>query len=315
MRLKPIAAMAPWIFSALAALSLYTAVPEARDSSFAVAVLRRDGVIVPFANYDGKSWRSTWPDPRQQVDVPIAVRDVPKRWWGSPGPVETWQAWIPGRNPVALHVQQPDIVPTHCMRQVALRTDYDLKEQPQAVEGPYPKDGLAVSAGSPPVEGISVATGGAADRAALQPVVVAAFNQQERTITEHPINTKEREATAPTLEAVYAYGADPRVYYVEAVRTYRRNNAAGSYCRAVAFGGGWFRRQGRSTKLVSSFRITVLDCDRNDSMYMLPLGVIRIAERTFWVAQFAGWNAEYYDVIEIKPAAVVTVLSRFGGWC
>src|SRR5438067_8594877 len=81
--------------------------------AFGVGVLRRDGVIVPFADFDGKKWRSNWPEPKDQVDVPIHVRDVPSRWWGKAGPHDIWQVWVPSEPAHVVRVQQPDWIPSN----------------------------------------------------------------------------------------------------------------------------------------------------------------------------------------------------------
>jgi hypothetical protein len=48
---------------------------------------------------------------------------------------------------------------------------------------------------------------------------------------------------------------------------------------------------------------------------MLPFGVVRVADKLFWLAQFAGWNDERYVVVELKPKTVAAVVSTWGGSC
>ncbi len=37
---------------------------SAPTATFGLGVLRQDGVVIPFAQYDGGKWRSSWPEPR-----------------------------------------------------------------------------------------------------------------------------------------------------------------------------------------------------------------------------------------------------------
>ena len=61
--------------------------------------------------------------------------------------------------------------------------------------------------------------------------------------------------------------------------------------------------------------VDVQSCDRVGARYMLPFGVIEAGGHLFWIAQFAGWDAEAYEVIEITRGQAALVIRRFGGAC
>ena len=44
---------------------------DSAPGAFTVGVLRRDGVIVPFAAFDGKRWSNRWPPPALDSTVPV----------------------------------------------------------------------------------------------------------------------------------------------------------------------------------------------------------------------------------------------------
>ena len=48
---------------------------------------------------------------------------------------------------------------------------------------------------------------------------------------------------------------------------------------------------------------------------MLPLGVMRLGGRLFWIAQFSGWDHERFVVIEIKAKTVEVAVNVWGGGC
>jgi hypothetical protein len=288
---------------------------DAPDAAFTVGVLRRDGIVVPFATYDGRRWSSHWPRPAIELTVPTDLRSVPAGWWGPTGPLASWEAWSGTEEPRPIQVTQPDWIDTHCVRQIGLRTDYRAGQfPPSPTEQPYPKDGLAISPPQP-IERVQSLAPGSEDAGGMMAVLHDAFNGAERKTArkfDHPIKTGDRERIAPTVEALYAHGHEPRVYYVESEREYMK--PATRECALVAFGTGWLVRQnGRFRPL--SLVVDVLNCDRLGASYMMPLGVARLGTRVFWLAQFSGWDHERYVVIEPRAATVDAVVSVWGGGC
>ena len=61
--------------------------------------------------------------------------------------------------------------------------------------------------------------------------------------------------------------------------------------------------------------VDLLNCSRDTGSYMLPLGVFRLNDRVFWLAQFSGWDHERYVVVEIRKKSVDLVINKFGGTC
>jgi hypothetical protein len=285
-------------------------------TAFGVGVLRRDGIIIPFAAFNGKRWVAPWPLPDADLVVPISLRDVPSAWWGPTRALERWQAWT-GGDPQTVQVAQPDWVNVHCVRQIGLRTDYQppLPAPPRDMQ-PYPKDGLAVS---PPqkVERIAIVSPTSDEARTLMPSVLAAFNTAERSVEDrysHPVSRRAREGRVPDIEAVYAIGDHPRIYYVEASRAYRKLGQSADVCEAVAFGTGWFTRDGGQVRSLDT-AVDLLQCNRAGAGYMLPLGAMRLNGKLFWLAQFSGWEHERYVVIEIKQKGVEAVVDAWGGSC
>jgi len=214
-------------------------------------------------------------------------------------------------------VTQPDWIEAHCLRQIGLRTDYAPAEPaPPRTTQPYPKDGLAVS---PPqsVQPIAIVRPESEEARALLTAVQEAFNSAERATEKawgHPVSRRAREGREPDVDAVYAFGDYPRIYYVEAIRRYRTLGQAAADCEAVGFGTGWFMKEDDNVRPLQ-MTVDLLGCDRRGANYMLPLGTMRIAGTLYWLAQFAGWNNERYVVVEIKQKTVEAVVNTQGGSC
>lgn len=285
---------------------------------FTVGVLRRDAIIVPLATYDGKEWKNYWPRPSGDVDIPMNLRSVPKKWWGPMGPLDTWQVWA-GPQPQTVHVRQPDWLDTYCQKQVGLRTDYQPRVWPPPADTqPYPKDGLAVSPPQPiqPIERVATDS---SEAAAVQAVLRDGYAvQQERAIARaeeqgadvHP-DRKTLDALPITIESLYATGtAARRVYWVESNREYKN----GGSCGAVLFGAGWLVFQ--SGKLSSAaFNVDMVPCHRQTLLYMLPLGVMSLPTGVYWIAQWSGWEREAYGVFDIGQKDIEQKLAVAGGSC
>jgi hypothetical protein len=289
---------------------------DARPDPISLGILRRDGIVIPFAAFDGKRWNNPWPPATSaDLEVPITLSSVPKRWWGAVGPVGEWQVWT-GGDPRTVRVVQPDWVDVHCARQVALRTDYRSAEPPpERRTQPYPKDGLAVWPAQA-IERVQILAPDDPEAKALRDALRDAFNRAERDTADrfaHPVKEKTREAIGPNIEALYAFGQSPRLYYVEATRGYRSDSFRERDC-AIAFGTGWFMRSDAGMKRID-MAVDVLQCDRYGATYMLPLGVLRVGERIFWVAQYSGWDHERFVVVEVKKDKVEAVVSTWGGGC
>ena len=123
---------------------------------------------------------------------------------------------------------------------------------------------------------------------ALLSVVQSSFNDAERQLENrygHPIKRRAREGVAPTIEAAYAYGDTPRVYYIEATRAYRELGQPSGECSSIGLGTGWLIRDASGVRALTMV-VDLLNCDRRSASYMLPLGVLRLDHRTYWLAQF-----------------------------
>lgn len=307
-------------FAAVPLAVLLAATSIAQSRAFVVGVLRADGIVIPFAAHDGKGWRPVWIEPQPDVDVPINIASVPKGWWGPIAPADTWQAWLVGGGaPRSLHVRQPDLVMAGCQRQIGLRTDYRSADALAPItEHPYPKDGLAVSPPRP-VEPIETVPKTAPEWKDFAGIVTEAINKQERVLAndrdfDHPVSEKKREAITPAIEAIYAYGTEPRVYAVEAAREYWTGPGPQATCKALAFGRVWLWRDRSGLKPITT-QVDIERCDREDTSFMLPLGVLHVGGVMVWAVQFAGWDEERYDIITVTKNGALVKTGRFGGYC
>ena len=129
---------------ALLAAAVPIALQGQGASAFGLAVLRRDGVLIPFASFSGRTWSTEWPGDDPATVLPISLADIPKRWWGAAGPAARWTAWLLDGDPHPLTLQKPQQVTVFCGTRLGVMTDH----QGGAIdprEPTVPKDGVAIA--------------------------------------------------------------------------------------------------------------------------------------------------------------------------
>jgi hypothetical protein len=220
--------------------SIASSADEEAKERFTLAVVRRDSILIPFATYDGKRWKNAWPKPESRVTAPIMLADVPKRWWAGLGPIAKWTFWPLETADGAsreLETIAPAWFPAHCQQGMGLRTTYSTREvlPPPHIQ-PYPKAGLAVSAGAAapaiaPIEIVDIASSPLVTP--LARTLVSKVAEEENTIInnyvragegwKHPYTPDERKETPFRIEALYKVArglGDRDVFYFEGLKHY-----------------------------------------------------------------------------------------------
>jgi hypothetical protein len=303
-----------------------------RPGAFALGILRRDGMLMPFGAFDGKHWRNVWPVPGQSVNMPIVTADIPKGWWPDKQPLMDWTLVPIGakNTPTASTVRVTGInwFLAGCQQAVGLRTDYKpaILPPPPRVH-PYPKDALAVS-GDVRIDPIELVA--PTDKVAQMFTAMlseAVIRREEVAVARlttsgwtHSYTQPEREKTPVQLEALYRVrqGADGRdLHYFEAVKRYflpkdptvdlkalvpraKQTQKLEQSCDLITFAWGWFttKPEGRVDNLLTKVLIT--SCDYKNARFMLPLGTVTINDEHLWIVQWSNPTSESYMVIDPK---------------
>jgi hypothetical protein len=295
--------------------------PEARGG---VAVLRRDGVIFPFASFDKDNWRATWPlTPR--LEVPVTLDAVPEDWWGRAAP-SGWQAHLLDGTVRPLTLEAPALFWALCTPRIGVRTSYGVPTPgPPVPPEPFAKDGIAIQGGLPlePIE--QVDTQSAAATALVAQLLDKLNEAEQRTVSgvardaswRHPVERNEREKLPFTLEAWYRSPAgEPgwTVSYIEAVRAYPPGASDGG-CGLETLVSGWIHHRDGVLSRRSDLRGKVTYCDRVGATSMLPFGRVTPRQRSYWLFQLSGWENEWYAVAEIGKEKARLVVELPVGRC
>ena len=295
---------------------------QQRESRINLAVLRADGILLPFASFDGDDWRASWPSDLSGQDLPVNLASVPRSWWGGtePGP---WRLFTPdGGAPQQVTPGAPAMIRVGAAVRLGLRTDYaaaKMNVPPFAVA--YPKTGLAV-AGDVDIKPISIVSLAAPSSQALVQMVREEVNEvEERTIGalrsntgwRHPIDTKVRASIGPQLEALYVTAnAGAQVSYVEMAKKYPPG-PKDEGCGLETFVTGWIMKDVKEERPKFDLKAIVVYCDRDRASYMLPLAHVIVRDRTYWIYQMSGQDHEWYAVAEAARNRVRVVAEYFAG--
>lgn len=302
------ALLVPLVLFLLAPVSPAPIVPAEDEARFVLGVLRRDGVVLPFASFTGKGWESRWPQNLRWTELPLLLGDVPEGWWGKAGAPAALTVWSNGASRGQVQLNRPVTMAPSCERRLGLTSNYTPAETPPPPAfRPYPKDGL-VTSGPQPIAVPETVAPGTRDFVGAAMILIDPVDQAEDLATgqftawNHPVSRNERKKVPIEIEALYRAPMDSEgwtAYHVEAVKRYAPGKDDEG-CGLVTSVTGWISL-GPDGKTSTELAARVTYCDRKGVAYFLPLGLMRLAGRTYWIYQTSGYQVERYFIVRPTP--------------
>ena len=294
--------------------------PPRESQHLVLAVVRNDGILLPFAAFNGRKWSAPWPALQpfgsSTIEIPVNLASVPRDWWGGEEP-RGWQLWPRNADKSApLTLSSLVMMQIGRTRQVGFRTDQPPILPPvPPFELPFPKVGVAVAGDATVMPISTVSTLSSAWKTFSETLRQDINAAEERAISRirsgagwnHPFKKDVRTKVAPELEAWYVTApasGEERMSYVEIVKKYPLL-PEDEGCGLETFVSGWVFHDAQQ-QLTSKSRLgaSVTYCDRRGVSYMLPFGQIRVNDRVHWIVQMSGRDHEWYAVIEGTPGRV-----------
>jgi len=308
-------ALAAALVAAMPAIELLASPP----APFLLAVVRRDGVVIPFADYAGRKWKTHWPVPGEKREVPLTLADVPGGWWGSVPHTAAWGIWPVGSVRQPLTIYGPVLFYPHCQTNIGLRSSYQALEPiPPPTQHHHPKDGVAIAGAAIPVEPITVLNEASPEWALIPKVIGDGFNRAEDAVRGAanaqfaPIADTQRQTAPTTLEVLCrSAGGLPgaSIYYFEAVRRY----APLTFGQATFFWG--LAHQDVTGKFAVYLYAVPTMGQMREVTYTTPLAMIRVEDVPLWIVQRAGFGWEEYAVLDVSKPKPTVVIATYGGGC
>ena len=281
------------------------------DRKFNVAVVRADGILIPFAQFDRGVWRPFWTSLARSwpVTVPVTLDDIERVWWRDEPPSLEWTMRPAESEAVTLRAVKPQAVYTPCSTQVGLLTDHKPSGMlPPPHQAPYPKIGIATTA-NVAIEPIAEVAQGSTDWLRVKKALDGGeFRTAEtRALSDmgwgHPVKTIERERAQIDLQSVW-HVKDSRFFYFEAMRRYPDPKPPKGQppCELVTYVAGYFWEERSERLRPVSIGALITYCHMERASFLWPFGVIRDGAKQYWLFQSAGWTGEVYGVAEPVPA-------------
>lgn len=307
----------------VAAAALVSAAAD-KDGKFSLALLRRDGLMIPFATYNGRTWSVAWPG-SANVPLPISLSDIPKAWWGEIAPGASWTAWLPGDEKRTLKLEKPVHVPIFCGAHLAVATDY--RGAPPSERAPTVAKDAVASAGEVTVLPITQVSIFSADAKRVVEAIAEKFDEEEElasshfTAWRHPFSPSMRSELPIELETFYratetGKNGPFRTTYIEAVRRYPAL-AGDQGCGLLTFARGWITELDNGKTPVINIGVRITYCDRADVQFFQPFGRIVMpgSKSVYWVYQLSSWRDEFYNVASVTADGVKPIVVVAGGGC
>ena len=303
----------------LTACVLVSALVDAPKPHFTLGVLRADGLLIPFASYDG-NWSVPWPTSLRFLTLPISLADVEPKWWGAAGPGAEWTAVLQNGEKQPLHLVALRQTRIFCTPRLGVQTDH-VGAPPAPGDPTVAKDGVAIAGDAAllPIERVAKTS---PDWSAMANLITKKFDEAEKaaagtfTNWKHPFNDEQRRTYPIQLEAIYRSHERTRrgawrVSYVEAVRTFPVR-VEDNGCGLITYASGWvLERDGHDPKIVLQARVAY--CDRNEVSFMQPFGRLMIQDDVYWVYQMSSWSDEAYAVARVRPSDIDPMVVAIGG--
>jgi hypothetical protein len=289
---------------------------DTSDGAFVLGVLRRDGVVLPFAAHDGRRWRAPWPADMRSVELPISLESIDPDWWGRAAPPQSMTLWAGGKPRGDLKLVAPVMIRLQCGTRLGISTNYYPAElPPPPSEQPYPKDGLVISGGQA-IDQIDTVSGDSPARQMVALEIAEEFDREENRAAsqfmrwEHPVRRQDRRKIPIDIETLHRAPMEDAgwtAYYVEAVRRYEPG-PQDEGCGLLTSVRGWLR-DGPKGERESELSAQITYCDRYGLTFMLPLGLLKMRSGTYWVYQVAGYEREAYLIARPRRNSIERTLS------
>jgi len=299
----------------VAAAAIALAAPAAAQSErFALAMVRFDGRLVPFAAYDRGRWQRAWPEADHDVDAPRTVDDVDSIWRRRRERVpRVWHVWPTSGGTLQARVKGLDVADTHCVSQIALRTDLPPRRGARPL-----KFGIAIDSTVPIAAVEPVLPSDAAWKTATRLVLDNVAKLESATArTQHVQLPRETPPPVTRVAALYRERNSPRspMYFVAEKRYRTAASLQDPTCERVTVVTGWLVPTAGGALMLQNPQVFLSDCDRKEVATALPLGTIHIARRLFWVLQENGYENERYVIAEIEPKQTQYLVDVNAGGC
>ena len=281
-------------------------VAQDATSPFVVGVWGQGDAIIPFADFDGRRWRSSWPAPVETEPDPRPLQRIPAAWWGRSTFQPAWELVEANgrRRNIQITGTASAALGSGCSSNLGLTTDAGART--------YQYGTVLASSRAGAIEPVETLTSTAAEWRRVTALLPGIYQQHEASAWKDTSEDFRPDMTTPlsrpTLDAAFTSADELGQYlYFESSREFaRRREQLGS---ERSFITGWLWR--RSSEL--PFHVVIVQAATNDEdgkgvASFRPLGVVRHGAQRFWLGSLTSYAYSGLTVLDVRRAGVRQIL-------
>ena len=282
-----------------------------------------NNILIPFAIYNKGIWAKPWPvkwynEAGKILPESVYTRldDIPKAWYKPLIKLpETWHFFKRNGTSGTMTISKPDLVYTHCDQRWAFIGDLTKKENVGSAGDFYrlSHEIFLATSQQQHVQTVTTVDKKSDEWEDFNTFFVPFFTANEDK-SNHPKPKEVRTDTDITFFN-FVRNAAPQngtiIYFVEAKKEY--SGSMRSQC--ISYFKGWIVRdkEGHFSCVDSMFKVY-----QAEMFYVsadIPLGIINVDGKSYWVMRHCGYESEEYLLFEVSTSDVTKLLAVYGGGC
>jgi hypothetical protein len=279
---------------------------------FVVGVWGQGDAIIPFADFDGRRWRSSWPAPVDGQPDSRPLQQIPSTWWGRSAFYPTWEILesTGRRRRVEITATGAAGLGSSCSINIALKTDVPSNT--------YMYGSVLAANRVGVIQPVQALTSASADWRAVSAVLPGTYRLHEAAAwKEVPPDFRpdlSAPLSGPRLTAAFTSTDDLGQYlYFESTRYFaERRDQQGS---EHSFVTGWlWRRSPAAVFQTVTIQAGLNDDDGKGEASFYPLGVVRSGAKRYWLGTLHSYASGAAAVLAVTRSGVTqSLIVGYGG--
>jgi hypothetical protein len=272
-----------------------------------VGVWGQGDAIIPFADFDGRQWRSSWPAPTADKPDPTPLSRIPAAWWGRSSFQPTWEIVEPTGHRRITRITGTDSagLGSGCSVNLALKTDVPAET--------YGYGAVLAANHAGVIEPVQALTSDSTEWATVSALLPGLYRRHEATawsgMPEDFLPDMRAPIPGPRLDAAFTSIDEQGEYlYFESYREFARRPDQLGDLRSFITGWLW-RSSPRLPFQAVIVEATTRDGDGKGALSFHPLGVVRHGTQRFWLGGLSGYASGGLVVLDVRSAGIKELLS------
>jgi hypothetical protein len=269
---------------------------------FVVGIWGQFTAVIPFADFDGSRWRSSWPAPDETEPARRTLDQIPSRWWGPTSFSPTWEVLEPAGRRVPIQITGTGLAAlgSSCAANLGLTANIPVERYQYAT----------VLAASRPgaIDPIEALAPGSADWRTISALLPGIYQRHESTVWAAVRARVRPEEVSPRprprLDAAFRTRDEGGefVYFVSSRHLFVRH---GEWTLIE----GWLWR----ASATEPFQLVAVEASPADDEgkahgALMPLGVVRRGSRVFWIGALSSYAYYGLVVLDVRRAGIKPIV-------